>query len=135
MRILALDWGEVRIGAAVSDEEGKIAFPLDKVIAAGKAIEEIKKIIDELKVGKVLIGDPKSLSGKENASTGKTSEFTEKLKLEISIPIERIDERFSSVAAGNALDEQGLSAKQQREIKDNIAAQLMLQQYLDMNKK
>ena len=133
MRVLALDWGDVRVGAAVSDEEGKIAFPLDKFIESRGAIDEIKKIIEELGVQKILIGNPRSLSGESSRSSNKVAEFVDKLKKEISIPIEMFDERFSSVAAGKTLDEEGLSEKKQREIKDNIAAQLILQSYLDKN--
>ena len=131
MRILALDWGQVRVGAAVSDESGKIAFPLEKFIESKNAIGEIKKIIDELKVEKILVGHPKSLSGSESQSSKQVSEFVANLKTEVQIPLEMFDERFSSVAAGKTLQEQGMPEKKQRKIKDNIAAQLMLQQYLD----
>jgi putative Holliday junction resolvase len=131
VRVLALDWGEVRVGAAVSDESGKIAFALDKFLASKNAIAEIKKLIEELKIEKVLIGEPKSLDGSVSHSSEKVREFVEKLKKEITVETDMLDERFSSVAAGRMLSEQGLSEKKQRGMKDNIAAQLMLQQYLD----
>lgn len=135
MRYLALDWGTVRVGAAVSDPDGKIAFPLEKHIESKNAVEEIKKIIDELQVEKVLIGLPKGLAGQDTQSTASTQEFIEALKSKIGQPIEILDERFSSVAAGKALASQGISEKDQRGIKDNIAAQIMLQQYLDTKNK
>lgn len=131
MRILALDWGTQRIGAAVSDPSGTIAFPLDQFIESKNAIDEIKKIISELSVEKVLLGLPKGLSGQNTKSTDLVYKFLERLKDEISLPVELLDERFSSISAGKILVEQGLSQKDQRAIKDNIAAQLMLQQYLD----
>lgn len=135
MRYLALDWGTVRVGAAVSDPDGKIAFPLDKYLDSKNAIDEIKKIINELQVDKILVGLPKGLSGQDTDSTKAAREFIENLKNQVGPPIETLDERFSSVAAGHALTDQGISEKNQRNIKDNIAAQIILQQYLDINKK
>ncbi len=134
MRILALDWGTVRVGGAISDPEGKFAFPLDRFIESKTAIAEIKKIIEDQEVEKVLVGLPKGLKGQATASTAQAEEFIKTLQSQIDPPVEVLDERFSSVAAGKALQTQGVSAKEQRDIKDNIAAQLMLQQYLDTNK-
>ena len=131
MRFLALDWGTVRIGASVSDPDGKIAFPLDRFIDPSNAIDEIKKIVDELKVDKILVGMPKSLTGQETPSSGAVKEFIAKLQEKVATEFEILDERFSSVAAGKSLTQDGVSQKDQRAIKDNIAAQIMLQQYLD----
>ena len=130
MRVLALDWGEVRIGAAISDEEGKFAFPLNEPIPASNAITEIQKLISEKQVEKILVGNPKSLSGQESESSKRVSVFVEMLN-QTGIPIELIDERFSTVGAEKILKDQGMKEKKQREIKDNIVAQQMLQQYLN----
>jgi putative Holliday junction resolvase len=135
MRVLALDWGTVRIGAAISDPEGKFAFALEKFIDSKEAIEEIKKIVTDLEVEKIILGSPKALSGQDSQSSKKVLDFQESLKLHIHIPIDLLDERFSSVAAGKALRAQGVSEKKQRAVKDNVAAQLMLQQYLDTHNK
>lgn len=134
MRILALDWGTVRVGAAISDPGGQFAFPLDQFFESKTAIEEIKQIIKEQEVEKVLVGLPKGLKGQDTESTDKAGEFIKNLQSQIDQPVEVLDERFSSVAAGKALSAQGLSQKAQRDMKDNMAAQLMLQQYLDTNK-
>jgi putative holliday junction resolvase len=134
MRILSLDWGEVRIGAAISDPDGKIAFPLDHVIQTKQAFEEIKKLIAEKSVAKIVIGNPKNLKGEESASSEKVAGFVQKLIEITNSPIELLDERFTSVQAQKILQEQGISEKDQRAIKDNIAAQIMLQQYLDTKK-
>ncbi|MBI4363711.1 MAG: Holliday junction resolvase RuvX [Candidatus Doudnabacteria bacterium] len=135
MRFLALDWGTVRIGAAVSDPDGKIAFPLDKIIERKSAIEEIKKIINELKIEKVLVGMPIGLSGQVTESTDRAERFILQLQKQIAPSIELLDERFSSVAAEKVLSGNEMAQKDQRNIKDNIAAQIILQQYLDTNKK
>jgi putative Holliday junction resolvase len=131
MRILAVDWGTVRVGAAVSDPEGKIAFPLEKFIDARAASDEIKKLVFDLGVEKIIIGLPKKLSGDSGDSAKKVEEFITDLKTKVATPLELVDERFTSVEAGNKLSESGLSSEKQRIIKDNIAAQIMLQQYLN----
>lgn len=131
MRILALDWGTVRIGAAISDEGQTIAFPLERFIESRNSVAEIKKLIVEQEVGKIIIGAPISLSGKESDSLSQTEMFVEQLKKETKLPIETVDERFSSVHAGKILQDQNISAKDQRLIKDNISAQILLQRYLD----
>jgi putative Holliday junction resolvase len=135
MRVLALDWGEVRIGAAVSDEGGQFAFALKQVIDAKKAMPEIKKIIEESQVKKIILGLPKNLAGEEGLSAQKLRKFADQLFAETQVPISLVDERFTTMAATKQLRESGMKEKNQRQIKDNIAAQIMLQQYLDTNKK
>lgn len=135
MRILALDWGQARIGGAISDEEGKFAFPLEKFIKPTEAIEEIKKLTIELGVQKILIGIPVSMSGTSTDSTEQARRFMEKIRTEVRLPVEEMDERLSSVAASRTLSSQGVKQKDQRGMTDNVAAQLMLQQYLDTNTK
>lgn len=133
MRILALDWGRVRIGAAISDETGKLAFALDKFFETKNGIEELVRFIGEKGIEKIIVGNPISLSGEESDSSKKASEFVEMIKKKVPIPIEMLDERFTSVAAAKVLSQQGLKQKEQRFVKDNMAAQLMLQQYLEKN--
>jgi putative Holliday junction resolvase len=131
MRVLALDWGTVRIGAAISDETGKIAFPLDKFIESKNAIEAIAKIVEEKSVDQIIIGLPRSLSGRSNDSTDKVGQFKSALARRVKCNIEYIDERLSSVGAAKTLSQQGLNAKKQRGLVDNLAAQQLLSAYLD----
>ena len=133
MRILGLDWGSVRVGAAISDPDGKIAFPLNKVLESRNATEEIKKIVFEMGVEKIIIGYPKNLAGEAGTSTTKVQQFITDLKERVACGIELVDERFSSVEATKKLQDSGMNAEKQRIIKDNIAAQIMLQQYLNSN--
>ena len=131
MRILAIDWGTVRVGAAVSDPDGKIAFPLDHFIESKTAVDEIKKLINELGIEKILIGVPKAMSGAGTASTEAVEKFVIALKDQIACQIEYADERLSSIGASKTLTQAGLNQKEQRGLVDNIAAQQMLQTYLD----
>ena len=134
MRILALDWGTVRIGVAISDPDGKIAFPFEKFLETKSALPEIKNIVDEKEVERIIIGLPKSMSGEASQSSKQVEEFVGKLKELVACSIEYVDERLSSVAAGKTLSEQGLNQQQQRGLVDNLAAQQMLQQYLETKK-
>lgn len=135
MRIIGLDWGTTRVGIAMTDEEQHLAFPLQHTLDSKTAIEEIIKLSEEYSVEKIILGMPKSLDGKQNASTEKTQKFADKLKSELKLEIELVDERFSTVQSTKSLQAQEIKEKDQREIKDNIAAALLLQQYLDSKSK
>ena len=131
MRILALDWGTVRVGAAISDPDGKIAFPLEKFIDSKNAILEIKKIVTDHEVEKILIGKPLSLSGADSKSSETVRQFVKELSEQIPCSFEYIDERLSSAGAHKTLSDAGISQKGQRGLVDNLAAQQLLQAYLD----
>lgn len=131
MRILALDWGTVRVGVAMSDESATIASPFEKVLDTKTALKELKEIITKYEVGLVVVGLPKKLDGTEGQSADSVKEFAGLITKETGVPIKYFDERFSSVAAGKTLSEQGISQKKQRGMVDNLAAQQMLQTYLE----
>jgi putative Holliday junction resolvase len=131
MRILALDWGTVRVGGAISDPDGKIAFPLDKFFQSKQAVNEIRELINEKSVDKVLVGLPTNLAGEETEATRQAQAFIQELGNKIPCPIETVDERLSSVGAQKSLSASGVSQKQQRDMVDNLAAQHLLQSYLD----
>jgi putative Holliday junction resolvase len=133
-RVIGVDWGSVRVGIAMSDEEGKLAFPLHHTLETKSAIDEIKKLTEEYEVAKIVIGLPLNLQGKVTGSAEKTKKFGEQLSKKTGLPIDYFDERFTSVASTKSLQEQEIKEKDQRQIKDNIAAALLLQQYLEKNK-
>jgi len=133
MRIIGLDWGTVRVGVAMSDEEGKLAFPLQHTLDGKTAPEDIRKLAEEYDVGKIVLGLPLNLQGQESDSSRKTRKFADKVKRLTGMEPQFVDERFSSVQSGQALRQQEIKEKDQRQIKDNIAAALMLQNYLDSN--
>lgn len=135
MRIIGLDWGSVRVGVAMSDEDARLAFPLQHTLEAQTAVDDIKKLVDEYQVTQIVLGLPISMQGQETESTVQTKKFADKLTAKVNIPIEMVDERLSSVASAQALHQQGVSAKHHKPVKDNIAAALMLQQYLDNKNK
>ena len=98
MRVLALDYGKARCGAAVSDPTGTLATPLDPILAAdtrrGKA--RLRELIAQLDPELVLVGLPLSLSGRDSQQTADTRAFAASLARAISIPVQLYDERFTT---------------------------------------
>lgn len=114
---LGIDWGEARIGLALGNSETKIASPLG--VAA--TIDDIKKVIAQEKIEHLVLGEP--VNDKMN---GNFLSFVEEIKKEISLPIDFIDERFSSQAA-DSLDK---NARKEGN-RDAMAAMIILQSYFD----
>ena len=133
MRILGLDWGESRIGVAVSDLLGITAQPVCVISEKDTALQ-IEKIIEkakELSAEKIVIGMPKNMNGSIGERGEKTKEFVSLLSEKTELPIIYWDERLSSVAAHRTLAEGQVSGKNRKGIVDKIAAVFILQGYLD----
>lgn len=133
-RIMALDYGTVRIGIALSD--------LTQIIANGYAnyqrtslkndLNHLKQIINENKVGKIVVGLPLNMDGSESSQTLKTKEFIEILRNEIpNIPIEVLDERLTSMVAEKLLISADISRAKRKQVIDKMSATIILQDYLD----
>lgn len=124
MRYLGIDYGDKRIGVALSDEEGKFAFPFSTVENGKKAIDEIKKICSEQGTDRIILGLPLSFGMKETEQTGKVKIFAQKLKKEINLPLEFENEILTSKMAGK------IGAHKI----DESSAALILQGWLDKRK-
>lgn len=125
MRYLGIDYGKKRIGLALSDPEGRIGFPFAElqVFNFRLTAKEIKKIIRQEKIVKVIIGLPRSFQGQETEQTREVSAFANKLKKEIFIPIEFENEMLTTkIAAKNGVKKEHLDAS---------SAAIILQSYLD----
>lgn len=128
MKILAIDWGEKRLGLAVSQDESW-AFPW-KVLEVQNftvAIEELSKIVEAENIERVVIGLPIGLDGKDTKQTSRVREVAADLVHVLNVPVETIDERLTSAAAEKLNLESGKSAKQKI---DAQAAVQILQTYL-----
>ena len=133
MRILALDVGEKNIGLAISDKLGLIAQGLPTLRHQTKD-EDISAITNILKVHhitEVVVGIPINLDGSLGKKAQEVAVFLEDLKKKITLPIKVWDERFTSVQAEKVLLEAGLSRKKRKKKIDQLAARLILQNYLD----
>ena len=135
-RVLAIDFGERRIGLALSDPSATIAQPLPTLTRrAGKRppVAAIVEIIQQNQVERAVIGLPLNLAGDETEWTATVREFAEKLQQRANIPVEFLDERLTSVQAERAVRSLGLkrSEREQKERIDAAAAILLLQTFLD----
>jgi putative Holliday junction resolvase len=133
MRILALDHGTVRIGAAISDELGMLAHPLEFLPAEPLAglIDRIKQLIREREIALILVGLPRNMDGSYGSAAQKVEAFVHLLKETIPIPIQTWDERLTSLQANRLLAESGAREHQRRSKVDSSAAAILLQSYLD----
>lgn len=132
-RILGLDIGDVRIGIAISDELEITAqgLPTFKRIYLEKDIEGIKDIIESHEIETVIIGLPKMLDGTIGVQAQKVIDFTNILKTKINMPVIFWDERLTTSEVNKLLIDADVRRSKRREVADKLAAQLILQGYLD----
>jgi putative holliday junction resolvase len=131
-RILAIDYGQKRTGIAITDELQIIASGLI-TIASETAMVFLKDYFAKEKVEKVLIGEPKQMNGEPSQSTDIIEKFVTKFKNAFpEMPLERVDERFTSKMAFQTMIDSGLKKKQRQNkaLVDEISATIMLQDYL-----
>ncbi len=132
---MAIDYGEARIGLALSDELGMLAHPLETVPGQdkGRAIARIAELARERGVGTMLLGLPLRMDGSEGTAVEKVRAFAKRLRplLAESVEIVEVDERLSTVAAMEKLHAAGRTEKNSRKHIDQAAAMEILQEYLD----
>lgn len=130
-RVLGIDYGDVRIGLALSDPTAFLASSLCVLESTKIGLDQIIALIAEHKVEKIVVGLPRNMDGSYGSATEKVRAFIEKLRAKTTVPVLEWDERLSTVSAHNALREAGLSGKQRKGLVDKVAAQIILQNYLD----
>ncbi len=135
MKILGLDYGEARIGVAVSDALGILANPLDTICEKDRALqlEKTACVAREYGVEKIVVGNPKRMDGSLGHRAEYTEEFARDLSKMLDIPYVMWDERLSSTEAHRILESGGVSGKKRKTKVDKIAAVIILQGYLDAN--
>ncbi len=133
MRILALDFGEKRIGVAVSDPLGFSAQGLETIENKGKqrVFEALKKVCREFDAQELVIGLPINMNGTLGPKAKQVLELVPELQSSLGIPIKTWDERLSSRQVGRLMVEEGLSRAKQKQHSDQLAATLILQGYLE----
>ncbi len=132
-RLLGVDYGAVRVGLAISDPDRKIASPLDTYRRRGAEPDAgyFKALAEEEGVGTLVVGLPVHLSGREGQKAGEARAFGKWLGETTGLPVIFWDERFTTVEAESALWSAGLTHKQRKARRDRVAAQILLQAYLD----
>ena len=131
-RALGIDFGEKRVGLALSDKLNIIASPYKTIqyVSETELINQIKKIVIEKEIGIFVIGLPLNMKGQDSAQTKKVRSF-KKLLSKLELPIVYEDERFSSIIAKNSLVLQNVKTGHNKSEIDRTAAAIILQQYLD----
>jgi putative Holliday junction resolvase len=152
--ILALDYGRARIGLAIADGEARLAKPLDTLerVNRNEDMRRLRELAREQGVGQIIVGLPLRLDGSHGEMAEEASRFAERMRKQIGVPVEMVDERLTSWAAERLLEEQGGRVlktatrvasgrdgeKHQRKPKadgkltvDALAAAVMLKEYLE----
>jgi putative Holliday junction resolvase len=132
-RIMAIDYGTARIGVALSDELQMLAHPAETIVIGKTAdsLARIASLVEEKDVERILVGLPRHMNGSAGESAEKASAFAQKLRAKVKCEVRTWDERLSTVAAHRSLREAGKSTRQTRGYIDQVAAQILLQSYLD----
>jgi putative Holliday junction resolvase len=132
-RILALDFGLRRIGGAISDPGWKIASPLEVYTRGpvGQEASHYLKLVSEHEVERIVVGLPVHTSGRESAMASQARAWGVWLASITGLPVLFVDERYTSVEADNLMLELGLTRQRRKSRRDKLAAQILLQGYLD----
>jgi putative Holliday junction resolvase len=132
-RILGLDYGTRRVGASLSDPARTIAFPLEVYSLRGPEADarHYRGLVAEHGVERVVLGLPLHTSGREGELVAKTRSFGNWLATVTGRPVAYFDERYTTVEAEQRLLEAGLTRQKRKLLRDKLAAQIMLQSYLD----
>jgi putative Holliday junction resolvase len=134
---LGVDVGSVRVGVAISDPHGILATPVGTFARDGRSaavLDRIAALVDENNVVEVVVGLPRSLSGREGPAELAARDFARRLQPRIGVPIVFVDERFTSVTANRILAERGVRGRKARATVDQVAAVQILQQHLDIRR-
>jgi putative Holliday junction resolvase len=129
--ILCLDFGRARIGVAISDELQLLAHPLETIQTNQQPAARVAEIVRDKRIDHVVAGLPKRMNGQIGPAATEVLEFVEKLRAILLCPVVTWDERLTTVAAHRALRTAGKKTRHTRAYVDQVAAQMILQSYLD----
>ena len=132
-RILVIDYGDVRVGLAISDELGFTAQGLETLVinrSDKNFLNGIRKIVSEYKVEEVVIGYPKNMDGTPSEKTRKIDELIPKLEA-MDLKVHKWDERLTTVSAYKTMRELNISQKNKNKVADKLAAVYILEGYLN----
>ena len=135
-RLAALDYGSVRIGVAVTDPDQKFASPLENYTrrTLPKDGEWLQQLIKLERIVGLIVGLPLHTSGSESQKSTEVRQFVAWLQPLVNVPIVLFDERFTTSQANELMAEAGFSAKQRKERRDKLAAQILLVSYLESDR-
>lgn len=126
MRIAGIDYGSKRLGIAVSNDEGTIAFPRGVFMNDGQLLEQIVDLVEREDIARIVVGDARALSGAANPVTADADAFAQELAATVAVPVERTREAWSSMEAARF-------APKGKSHDDSAAAAIILQRFLDVH--
>ena len=140
MRIMGLDYGSVTVGVAISDEllltaQGIETIRRKEENKLRRTLARIEQLIEEYNVEQVVVGLPKNMNNTLGDRANKSIEFADMIKRRTGLEVTMWDERLSTVTAHNAMLEADISRKKRYEVVDQVAATIILQNYLDYREK
>ena len=132
-RVMALDVGKVRVGVALSDPLGYTAQPLLTLWhkSRGEDLRSLLRLIRRHEVAEIVVGNPLHMSGDVSPWAAKVQEFAEELHVRSGLPVHLWDERLSSVAAHEILDEAGHDRQDRKHLIDQVAAVVILRGWME----
>jgi putative Holliday junction resolvase len=137
MRTMGLDYGDKRIGVALSDAFGWTAQGAEVIVRKreGDYLERIRELVRDREVDDIVVGLPKNMNGTIGPRGEICMAFAEELRQELSVPVHLWDERLTTVAAQRTLLEADVSRRKRKQVVDKMAATILLQNYLDSRQK
>ena len=136
MKILSVDYGDVRTGIAISDVRGMLASPLCVIEQSyqPKLVDRIVQIVEENKIGKIVIGLPRNMDGSYGYRCDECRSLGDAIAKKIYVDIFYEDERLTTVMAHNVLSDNNVRGKKRKQTVDAVSAVMILQSFLDKNR-
>lgn len=135
MRTLGVDYGDARVGTAITDTLGITAQGLETIEHNGNdriLLKKIDEILSIYEVSTIVVGMPLNMNGSETARVEKTKQFIHKLKCKYNkIKIETVDERLTTVQAHKTMNDLGIKSKNKKKIVDTLSAVYILETYIN----
>ena len=130
---LGIDHGSKRIGLAISDPDGRVALPVGTLESRGpeRDLAAIRQVIEARQVERIVVGLPGHMDGRPGRQAEAARAFAERLARELGLPVDTLDERWTTKEAERALRATGRRGKKKRAVVDSVAAALLLRTYLE----
>jgi len=130
---LGIDHGSKRIGLAISDPDGRVALPVGTLESRGpeRDLAAIRQVIEARQVERIVVGLPVHMDGRPGRQAEAARAFAERLARELGLPVDTLDERWTTKEAERALRATGRRGKKKRAVVDSVAAALLLRTYLE----
>lgn len=129
--ILGVDFGRARVGVAISDELRLLAHPLETIPAGKGTVSRVAELVADKNVGRIVIGIPRMMNGQLGTAAEEVMKFVEQVRKAVNCEVATWDERLTTIAAHRALRDAGKKTRVTRAYVDQVAAQMILQGYLD----